>query len=51
MTIYRVQGYYATGRFVSHEVGAFNARQAIDSILNADNRIIRITKALPITGA
>ena len=51
MKIYRVQGYYATGYFVSHEVGAFNVRQAINSVLDADNRIIRVTKALPITGA
>ena len=49
MKIYRVQGYYASGRFVSHVVGAFNVRQAIDSVLEADNRIIRVTKALPIT--
>jgi len=51
MTIYRVQGYYASGLFVSHEVGAFNVRQAIDSVLAADNRIIRVTKATPVTGA
>ena len=50
MTIYRVQGLYASGRYVSHLVGAFNVRQAIDSVLNSDSRIIRVTKALPATG-
>jgi len=51
MTIYRVHGYYASGVYVTHQVGAFNVRQAIDSVLNADSRIVRITKATPITGA
>ena len=47
MTIYRVQSYYASGYFVSHLVGAMNVRQAINSVLEADNRIIRVTKAVP----
>ena len=47
MTIYRVQGYYASGQFVSHLVGAYSAKNAIDSVTNADNRIIRITSAKP----
>ena len=46
-TIYRVEGYYASGRFVSHLVGATDANHAIDSVTNADNRIIRITSAKP----
>jgi len=47
MTIYRVQGVYASGRYVSHLVGAYSAKNAIDSVTNADNRIIRITSAKP----
>lgn len=46
-SIYRVQGYYASGRFVSHLVGATDAKNAIDSVTNADNRIIRVTSAKP----
>ena len=45
-SIYRVQGFYASGRFISHEVGADNVKNAIDSVLAADNRIIRITSAI-----
>lgn len=44
---YRVQGYYASGRFVSHLVGATDVRQAIASVLAADSRIIRVTRAVP----
>ena len=47
MTIYRVQGVYASGRYVSHLVGAYSAKNAMESTLNADNRIIRITSAKP----
>ena len=47
MTIYRVQGVYASGRYVSHLVGAYSAKHAMESTLNADNRIIRITSAKP----
>ena len=47
MTIYRVEGYYSSGRFVSHLVGAYSAKNAIDSVTNADNRIIKITSARP----
>ena len=46
-TIYRVEGYYASGRFVSHLVSANDANHAIDSVTNADNRIIRIISAKP----
>jgi len=46
-TIYRVQGLYASGRYVSHLVGADNAAHAIASVEAADNRIIRITSAKP----
>jgi hypothetical protein len=45
--IYRVQGLYASGRYVSHLVGADNATQAMASVAAADNRIIRITSAKP----
>jgi hypothetical protein len=44
--IYQVQGFYASGRFVSHLVGASDANEAIASVLAADNRIIRITRAV-----
>lgn len=44
--IYRVAGYYASGRYVSHLVGADSVDQAVNSVLAADNRIIRIVKAV-----
>ena len=44
--IYQVQGLYASGRFVHHLVGAYDARQAMASVLAADSRIIRVTKAV-----
>ncbi len=47
MQVYRVSGYYSSGKFVSHLVGAHTAKNAIDSVVNADNRIIRITSAVP----
>ena len=43
--IYRVGGFYASGIYHSHLVGATSAQQAIDSVLAADSRLIRITKA------
>ena len=43
-TIFRVQGVYASGRYVSHLVGAANVQNAIDSVLNADSRILRVTR-------
>ena len=46
-TIYRVEGLYASGRYVSHLVGAPDARTAMDSTLAADNRIIRVTRCKP----
>jgi len=46
-TIYRVEGLYASGRYVSHLVGADNVTQAIASVEAADSRIIRITSAKP----
>ena len=48
MALYRVEGYYSSGQFVSHLVGAYSAKTAIDSVTNADNRIVRVTSALPI---
>lgn len=47
MTLYRVQGYYSSGKLVSHLVGAYSAKNAIDSVTNADNRIIRVISATP----
>lgn len=47
---YRVQGYYASGRFISHLVGANDVHQAIASVLAADNRIIRITRVVEWEG-
>jgi len=46
MELYRVNGVYNSGRYVSHLVGAYSPQNAIDSVLNADNRIIRITSAV-----
>lgn len=45
--IYRVEGLYASGRYVSHLVGASSAANAMASVAAADNRIIRITSAKP----
>ena len=45
--IYRVEGLYASGLYVSHLVGAPDAVRAITSVSAADNRIIRITSAKP----
>ena len=46
-SIYRVEGLYASGHYVSHLVGADDAAQAIASVEAADSRIIRITSAKP----
>ena len=46
-TIYRVEALLGSGRYVSHLVGADDAHQAMASVLNADDRIIRITRAKP----
>jgi len=46
-TIFRVEGVYATGCYVSHLVGADDVKTAMASVLNADSRIVRITKAIP----
>jgi hypothetical protein len=43
--IYRVGGYYASGTYHTHLVGATSAQEAIDCVLEADNRFIRITQA------
>lgn len=47
--VYRVTGRYQSGRKVSHLVGAVDAIRAIQSVHNADNRIVRIESALPIS--
>ena len=46
--IYRVQGLYASGRYVSHLVAADDAVRAIHSVQAVDNRIIRVTEARPV---
>lgn len=45
--IYRVRGAYASGRQVSHLVGAVDAIRAIMSVQAVDNRIIQITSCEP----
>lgn len=47
-SIYRVQGVYASGRYVSHLVSAADAVRAIHNVQAVDNRIIRITEARPV---
>ena len=47
--IYRVGGYYASGTFHTHLVGAMNAKQAMNSVLASDSRFIRITEAKRLT--
>lgn len=47
--VYRVTGRYQSGRKVSHLVGAVDVIRAIQSVHNADNRIVRIESALPIS--
>ena len=49
--IYRVGGYYASGTFHTHLVGANYAKEAMNSVLAADNRFIRITEAKRLTEA
>ena len=44
-TLYRVQGLYASGRYVSHLVASADATRAIRNVLDIDNRIIRVTEA------
>lgn len=41
--IYRVGGFYTSGSNYYHLVGADTVRQAIDSVLAADPRMIRVT--------
>lgn len=47
--IYRVGGYYASGAFYTHLVAATTTQEAIDCVLAADERFIRITEAKPLT--
>ena len=49
--IYRVGGYYASGTFHTHLTGAMNAKDAMNRVLAADNRFIRITEAKRLTAA
>ena len=43
--IYRVGGFYACGTYHTHLVGANTPKEAMNSVLAADNRFIRITEA------
>jgi len=47
--IYRIQGFYASGRYVSHLVAADDAIRAIRNVQAVDNRIIRVTDARPVS--
>jgi len=49
--IYRVGGYYASGTFHTHLVGAMHAKEAMNAVLAADNRFIRITEARRLSAA
>lgn len=49
LRIYRVSGYYASGRFVTHEVGATDVINARNSALDADNRIIKVTEIIRLS--
>ena len=46
-SIYRVQGVYASGRYVSHLIEAVDALRAIQHLQAVDNRVIRVTDARP----
>ena len=48
-SIYRVEGYYTSGRFVSHLVSAVDAIRAIYNVTEIDNRIIKVTSAKPVS--
>jgi hypothetical protein len=50
-TIYRVGGYYATGTYHTHLVGATSPKDAMNQVLAADNRIVRVVKAQRLTAA
>jgi len=49
--IYRVGGFYASGSFHTHLVGASTTKEAMNMVLAADNRFIRITEAKLLTEA
>ncbi len=49
--VYRVGGYYASGTYHTHLVGALNAKQAMISVLAADNRFVRVIEAKRLTPA
>lgn len=49
--IYRVGGYYASGTYHTHLVGATSAKEAMNCVLAADNCIIRVTSAKRLTDA
>lgn len=51
MKIYRVGGYYATGVYHSHLAAAHSPKEAMNMVLAADNRFVRITKAIYVEDA
>jgi hypothetical protein len=48
-TVYRVTGFYKSGRIVSHLVDAVDAYRAAYNVSEIDNRIAKITSILPVT--
>ena len=49
--IYRVGGFYASGTFHTHLVGAYTPKEAMNCVLAADNRIVRVVEAKALTDA
>lgn len=47
--VYRVTGFYKSGRKISHLVGAVDAYRAGQNVTAVDNRIAKITSILPVT--
>lgn len=47
--VYRVQGFYNSGRYVSHLVPANDAIEAIMCVTQIDNRIIKVADARPVS--
>ena len=49
--IYRVGGFYASGIYHTHLVGASTPKEAMNSVRAADSRFVRITEAKKLTDA
>ena len=45
-TVYRVTGYYKSGRLVSHLVAAVDAYRAIVNVRAVDDRICKVSSAV-----